>query len=91
MQHIRKALGGFIKDSKVEKGLEQQKALGFWEDVVGEKIAKNAEIETIESGVIVVKTKNSVWRQELQMQKSDIVDRLNKVLTKKVIKDIRFV
>ena len=91
MQHIGKALGGFIKDSKVEKGLEQQKALGFWEDVVGEKIAKNAEIETIESGVIVVKTKNSVWRQELQMQKPDIVDRLNKVLTKKVIKDIRFV
>ena len=59
--------------------------------VVGEKIAKNTEIETIESGVIVVKTKNSVWRQELQMQKPDIVDRLNKVLTKKVIKDIRFV
>ena len=91
MQYIGKALKGFIGESKIEKGLEQQRALGCWDKVVGEKIAKNTEVELIESGVITVKTKTPAWRQELQMQKLDIVDRLNKELTKKIIKDIRFV
>ena len=40
MEHIGKALDGFIKNSKIEKGLDQNKALLIWADVVGEKLRK---------------------------------------------------
>ncbi len=43
MEHIGKALGGFIKDSKIEKGLEQNKAVMIWAEVVGKRIAENTE------------------------------------------------
>ena len=33
MEHIGKALGEFIKDSKIEKGLEQNKAIMIWPDL----------------------------------------------------------
>ena len=91
MEHIGKALGEFIKDSKIEKGLEQNKAIMIWPEVVGKKIADNTEVCSVESGVVLVKVKTPVWRQELQLQKYDIINQLNKTLTKKTIKDIRFI
>lgn len=91
MEHIGKSLDSFIKGSKIRKGLEQNKALSIWSEVVGEKIAENSEAQTVDSGVILVRTKTPVWRQELQLQKHQIINKINKALTKKVIKDIRFV
>ena len=91
MEHIGKALGEFIKDSKIEKGLEQNKATMIWPEVVGKKISDNTEVCSVESGVVLVKVKTPVWRQELQLQKHDIINQLNKTLTKKTIKDIRFI
>ena len=91
MEHIGKALSGFIKDSKVEKGLEQNKAVMIWAEVVGKRIAENTEVDSVESGVVLVRVKTPVWRQELQLQKNDIINQLNTALTKKTIKDIRFI
>ncbi len=91
MEHIGKALGGFIKDSKIEKGLEQNKAVMIWGEVVGKRIAENTEVDSVESGVVLVRVKTPVWRQELQLQKNDIINQLNTALTKKTIKDIRFI
>ena len=54
MEHIGKALDGFIKNSKIEKGLDQNKALLIWADVVGNKIAENSEAQSVNSGVITV-------------------------------------
>ena len=70
MEHIGKALDGFIKNIKIEKGLDQNKALLIWADVVGDKIAENSEAQSINSGVITVRAKTPAWRQELQLQKT---------------------
>ena len=91
MEHIGKALNGFIKNSKIEKGLEQSKALSIWADVVGDKIAENSDPQSIDAGVLIVRTKTPAWRQELQLQKPQIINKINEALTKKLIKDIRFV
>ena len=91
MEHIGKALGGFIKNSKIEKGLDQNKALLIWADVVGHKIAENSEAQSVNSGIITVRTKTPAWRQELQLQKPQIINKINQALTRKIIKDIRFV
>ena len=40
---------------------------------------------------MTVKTETPAWRQELQFQKKQIIETLNKKLNKKVIKDIRFI
>ena len=90
MEHIRKSLGAFIKNSNIKKGIEQNKALLVWPEVVGEKIAENSEAQSVDSGVILVRTKTPVWRQELQLQKYQIINKINKALTKEIIKDIRF-
>tara|TARA_B100000427_G_C15498388_1_gene590894 strand:+ start:1589 stop:1864 length:276 start_codon:yes stop_codon:yes gene_type:complete len=91
LQHIGGALKNLIKTHGLERQLNQQKAMDVWGEVVGKKIMKNTEPLSVEFGVLTVKTSNSVWRQELQLQKDNIVQSINKKLTKKTIKDVRFI
>ena len=91
MQHIGGALEKLIKSNNLEKGLEEQKAVDIWEKVVGSRINENTEPLSVESGVLSVKTSSPSWSHELQLQKPQILKKLNNRLNKKVIKDIRFI
>ena len=91
MEHIAKSLKNLIKKQGLEKGLNQQKALEVWGEVVGQKIKEKTEPDSVEFGVLTVKTPSSTWNQELELQKNDIIHAINKKLNKKTIKDIRFI
>ena len=91
MQHIAKAIRSLIKTKGLQNGLNQQKAINIWEDVVGKKINKITKPVEVEFGVLTVKVENAVWRQELYMQKKDIISLINEKLKTKTIKDIRFI
>ena len=91
MQHIGRALKKLIKTAGLEKGIAQQKALEIWSETVGETVSKNTEPISIEHGILSIKTTTPVWRQKLQFQKKQIIEKLNKKLNKTLIKDIRFI
>jgi|TARA_B100001750_G_scaffold183520_1_gene152268 predicted nucleic acid-binding Zn ribbon protein len=91
MQHIGGALKKLIKTAGLEKGIAQQKALEIWPETVGKTVSKNTEPISIEHGILSIKTTTPVWRQELQFQKKQIIEKLNKKLNKTLIKDIRFI
>lgn len=91
MQHIGKSLKNFLKNSGLEKVIDQQNIIELWGEVVGENISKNAKAKSIEYGVLKVETASSTWRQELYLQKNEIINKLNERIKKKIIKDIRFV
>ena len=91
MQHIGGALKKLIKTAGLEKGIAQQKALEIWPETVGKTVSKNTEPISIEHGILSIKTTTPVWRQELQCQKKQIIEKLNKKLNKTLIKDILFI
>ena len=91
MQHIGASLKKFLKKAGLEKGIAQQGAMDIWADVVGESVSKKTETIGVEHGTLTVKTDTPAWRQELQFQKKQIIEKLNKTLNKKLIKDIRFI
>ena len=91
MKHISGALKKLIKKEGIENEINQQKAIDLWGDVVGQKIKENTEPLEVQFGIMTVKTKNPVWRQELQIQKEDIIKSINKKLVKTMIKDLRFI
>ena len=91
MQHIGQAIEKLLRKAGLEKGVAQQNALFVWKEVVGKKVAENTTAEKIDHGVLMVRTTTPTWRQELQLQKTIIIKKLNKKLGKKVIKDVRFV
>ena len=91
MEHIRGTLKKLIKKQGFEKEINQQKAIDFWGEIVGKKINENTEPLEVRFGVLTVKVKNPVWRQELQLQKDNIIKKINKKLIKTTIKDLRFI
>lgn len=62
-----------------------------WRDVVGDVIADHTKIVSIKPPDMVISADNSMWMQELQMQKRRIIEAINKYYHQEVIKDIRFI
>ena len=75
----------------MEKEINQQKETDVWGKAVGKKIKEHTEPVDVRFGILTVKTSSPVWRQELQFQKKNIVNSINKKLKKTTIKDIRFI
>ena len=91
MKHINTALKSLIEKTGFKKQLEQQRVLEMWSQMVGDTIAKNTEAVSVSHGTLIIKAKSAAWRQELQLQKREILKNLNTGSTTKPIKDIRFV
>ncbi len=70
--------------------IKAQMAIIVWDDVVGEKIVKVTSPVSIKKGILKVKVKNPVWRNELSYCKEDIRRKLNKAIGEPVVADIRF-
>ena len=63
----------------------------FWEEEVGETIARHAEPAGYHRGVLSVRVSSHTWMQELQFTKGAIRERLNARLGGELIRDIYFV
>lgn len=48
-----------------------------WENIVGERISKSTKIVKIENKTLFIKCKNPTWKNELQYQKKEILNKLN--------------
>ena len=91
MQKLNSAIKNFLEKNGLEKGVNQNKSIELWPDIVGEKISKNTKAQAVESGTLIIKAKNSAWRQELIFKQSEILESINKKLGKNTIKAIRFI
>lgn len=60
-------------------------------DIVGNLLIEHTKIANFSKGILTLKCANSVWKQELFMQKKAIIDKCNLVLGKFCVNDIRFV
>ena len=49
-----------------------------WKKIVGKPISNNTTIEMFNKGTIKIKASNPVWRNELSLQKKDILNKLRK-------------
>ncbi|MCI0707381.1 MAG: DUF721 domain-containing protein [Ignavibacteriae bacterium] len=83
-------LGDLTEELGIQGKLKQYEAVTRWAEVVGERIAQEAEPQKIEKGVLLVRVRTGVWRNELTMRKSEILAKLNQLIGETVIKDIKF-
>jgi predicted nucleic acid-binding Zn ribbon protein len=77
---------GLESGSKVRESL----AVGYWAQVVGAQASAATEAETIRDGILFVRTKSSVWSQELTLLKVHIITELNKRIGRPAVRDIVF-
>ena len=91
MKHLKKAIEEAIDGAGIKSALKQESAVLLWGEVVGEAVSAVTKAERVESGTLIVRVETSVWRQELHMQKEEIINKLNKKTGTGAIGEIRFI
>tara|TARA_B100001250_G_scaffold346699_1_gene316646 strand:- start:302 stop:577 length:276 start_codon:yes stop_codon:yes gene_type:complete len=91
MQILKKAIKNVVRESGIDKALKQESAVFLWEEVVGKTVSAVTEAKKVENGVLLIKTQSSTWRQELYLQKKQIINKINKKIGSNAIKEIRFI
>lgn len=85
-------IGGLLEAVLAEMGLSQKmlefRILAEWENAVGPQMAKWSQAKRVNNGRLEVVVKSAVWRTQLSFVKQEIVDRLNKKLGKKVVREL---
>jgi predicted nucleic acid-binding Zn ribbon protein len=91
MKRLKQAIEEAIDSAGIKSALSQEAAVVLWGSVVGETVSSVTKAERVESGVLIVKVETAVWRQELHMQKEEIINKVNKKIGTRAIREIRFI
>ncbi|MCR4402490.1 MAG: DUF721 domain-containing protein [Firmicutes bacterium] len=90
MVRLREALDGGLRRLGVLRRARRARAVDLWAEVVGPTAARASRATRCRDGVLFVVVESSVWANELSLLKADIVKKLNKLLGKGTIVDVRF-
>jgi hypothetical protein len=77
-----------MKNPKLAEKLDKLNALDAWEEIIGAPISKYITDQKIYKGILYVKIKSAVVRNELSYKKSDFITQINQKVGKKLITDI---
>ncbi len=88
--HLKEFLEKALKGICANIDSESYKLWEVWDSAVGNAIARNAQPEAINQGVLLVHVIGSPWMNHLQFMKQEIIDKLNAALGKQIVFDIRF-
>lgn len=70
--------------------LRANMAAAYWPTVVGPIVARSAKPLHVKDGILIVRTRGSVWSQEISFLKHRIITDLNRLCGATVIRDIQF-
>lgn len=87
---IGSLLAAITLDRKWAKALNRHRLFAFWSEVVGKQVAAHARPKVIRGQVLHVEVTDSVWMQQLHLQKGCLLDALNRRLGPDGLADIRF-
>jgi len=90
MKKINTTIDRIIARIIGKKALLEYEAFREWNTVVGDVVSQVSVPVKVEKGTLIVSVKNSTWRQELSMQKPQILKKYEALFGAGVITDIRF-
>ena len=62
----------------------------LWKKIVGKTISKNTKVIDIKMNTLIIKTINPIWRNELSLQKTILIEKINNESTKTKLTEIKF-
>jgi predicted nucleic acid-binding Zn ribbon protein len=87
---IRQLLSGVIENKNWRSKLELHRVFELWQSIVGQEIAAVAQPSLIRGHVLWVKVAESIWMQQLHLQKMLLLEKINKQLHEEKFSDIHF-
>ena len=88
--HIGSVIDEVLKTYRREPDGELIRVWNVWDSIVGEVISKNAKPAAFKGRILLVYVTSSTWVHQLQFLKEEMIARLNEVLGKALIDDLKF-
>lgn len=88
---IGKVLRDILESAGMSRRLDEHRAAEVWPRVAGQEIASMCAVVRVERGTMVVAVPSPAWATELYLMKPALLDKLEKELRSRAIRDIRFV
>ena len=82
---LRKIVG-----AESAKGLDAVHAIDTWRNMLGPTMVRYSEGETFENGALKVRIKSAVLRNDLFMQRTELIQKLNQQLGRQIVFAITF-
>ena len=84
-QNIDDLLKSFVKENKLEKGLDKVNVEAAWRDLMGNGVNNYTNSVKLHQDTLYVELSSSVLREELSYGKDKIINMLNESLGKNLI------
>ncbi len=91
MQELGTVLKDTLKQTGIDREIQQKKTLFLWEEIVGKTIAKNCKAYKIQKKKLIIKASTPVWRNEITLKKEELVEKTNQFFGENIIKDIKVI
>ncbi len=88
--HIGNAIHDALNVYGRDVNVALSKIQASWKKIVGDAVARNARPAALRSGVLYVQASSSVWLQQLQFLKADMMEKINGALGADLVRDVRF-
>ncbi|WP_019668542.1 DUF721 domain-containing protein [Eudoraea adriatica] len=88
LHSLGEALNEFIKENKLQNGMDKVLAREAWEKIMGNGVNNYTTAVELRNNTLFVSLSSSVLREELSHGKSRIIDMLNEELNKDLVKNI---
>lgn len=87
---IDKLLKETLKGLQMEENYKVYPLIQQWSSIMGQSISQKSLPEYIQGNTLFVRVENSVWMQELEMQKKGLLKKISKIKLDPPIENIRF-
>ncbi len=88
--HIRTLIKDVLQQQGIEEKIHAHRAVVYWDSIVGKDISPFTRAVYVKQDKLFVEVNSSVRIHQLQMQETEIRDRINRKLGKTMIQSIRF-
>ena len=90
LQKLGNILQGILKKHNINIDSEEQRLLEIWNRAVGLQISAHTRPEKLKRNTLFVKVSSSVWMHQLHILKNDIMEKINTLLGKELVKNVHF-
>ena len=89
-QKLSDVIQAFVKEKNLQKKFDEIDVISSWEKILGKTVSSYTERVGLYNGILFVKMKSPVVKNELMMMKEDIKKRLNEEAGSEAVKKIVF-
>ncbi|HUH66648.1 MAG TPA: DUF721 domain-containing protein [Syntrophales bacterium] len=90
LQKLGSVLPGILKKHNIGFDAEHERLLEVWRKAVGQRISAQTRPDKLRRNTLFVKASSPAWMQQLHILKEEIIEKLNTLFGKELVKDVHF-